>query len=62
MIELTDLQRQEVGRLKNDPLRISDPVTKLEYVLMRAEVYDRLSRIMQEVDPSLFEFEELDKP
>jgi hypothetical protein len=62
MIELTDLQRQEVGRLKNDPLRISDPVTKLEYVLVRAEVYDRLSRIMQEVDPSLFEFEELDKP
>ncbi len=62
MIELTDLQRQEVCRLKNDPLRVSDPVTKLEYVLVRAEVYDRLNRIMQEVDPSLFEFDELDKP
>lgn len=62
MIELTDLQGQEVRRLKNNPLRVSDPVTKLEYVLVRAEVYDRLSRIMQEVDPSLFEFEEIDTP
>jgi hypothetical protein len=59
VIELTEQQGQEVRKVPDGPVRITDPVTKLEYVIVRAEVYERLSRIMQEVDTSLYEYADL---
>jgi hypothetical protein len=40
MIELTDEQRQELG--KEEPARVRDPRTNDTYVLVRSEVYERL--------------------
>jgi hypothetical protein len=39
---------------------LTDPETKSEYVVLKAELYERMRRVFEEVDPSLFEFEELD--
>jgi hypothetical protein len=60
MLELTRDQRQEVRVAGDSPLRLTDPETKSEYVVLKAELYERMRRVFEEVDPSLFEFEELD--
>jgi hypothetical protein len=58
-IQLTREQRQVVEQSKG-PLRFVDPDSKREYVLLRAEMYERMRRLVEaEVgDPSFFEFEE----
>jgi hypothetical protein len=45
MIELTEQQRQE---LKNPEPRAHDPETGETYVLVRAEVYERLKGVLGE--------------
>jgi hypothetical protein len=60
MLELTRDQRQGVRVAGDSPLRLTDPETKSEYVVLKAELYERMRRVFEEVDPSLFEFEELD--
>jgi hypothetical protein len=59
-IELTHEQRQAVKR-GAEPVRVHDPDTLREYVLVRAEVFERMRKLLQteSVDPSLYEFEEL---
>jgi hypothetical protein len=47
MIELTEQQRQE---LKNPEPRARDPETGEAYVLVRAEVYERLKGLLGEED------------
>jgi hypothetical protein len=47
MIELTEQQRQE---LKNTEPRVLDPETGEAYVLVRAEVYERLKGLLSEED------------
>jgi hypothetical protein len=47
MIELTEQQRQE---LKNPEPRALDPETGETYVLVRAEVYERLKGLLGEED------------
>ncbi len=59
MIELTEEQRREVRRV-DGPVRLTDPETKAEYVVLKAEVYEQMRRVFEEVDPSLYEFEEID--
>ncbi len=46
MIELTEKQREE---LKGDggPLRVVDPVTRAEYVLVPADLYARLQPLLE---------------
>lgn len=58
MIELTEEQRRAVQA--NGELRLIDPLTRKEYVLIGAEVYERLRRVLEEVDPSFYEFEEIE--
>jgi hypothetical protein len=53
MIELTAEQRQA---LQGDtPLRLVDPSTNATYVLLRAEVYDRLKGLLEDDLPSMHE-------
>jgi hypothetical protein len=50
-IELTEEQRQALA-LSSPPCRVIDPSTKDEYVLIRAEVYERLRGLLEdEFDP-----------
>lgn len=44
MIELTQEQRQ--GLRHADAVRLSDPETGQEYILLRAEVYERLKQLL----------------
>jgi hypothetical protein len=60
MIELTNQQRQEVRRAGGGPVRVTDPETKAVYVVLRADLYGRMKRVFEEVDPSLYEFDEID--
>jgi len=62
-IQLTREQRQVVEH-SAEPLRFVDPDSKREYVLLRAELYERMRRIVdaEVVDPSLYEFEEPANP
>jgi hypothetical protein len=62
MIELTEQQRREVKEANGDAVRAFDPESKQEYVLLRAEAYQRLRELAEAevVDPSLYEFEEIE--
>lgn len=48
MIELTQEQHQALTNNEPEPVRVIDPVTTAEYVLVRAEVYDRLKTLLSE--------------
>jgi hypothetical protein len=62
-IPLTREQREAVLQSKG-PLRFIDPDSKREYILLPAELYERMRHMAQAevVDPSLYEFEEPAKP
>ena len=36
-----------------------DPETRAEYVVLKADLYERMRRVYEEVDPSLYEFDEV---
>ena len=63
MIELTERQHQEVAATK-DPVRILDRTTNSEYVLVRAEVFERMRKALEaeRVDPSFYELEDIELP
>ncbi len=42
MIELTEQQHPVMKATPSEPIRAIDPANNAEYVLLRAEVYDRL--------------------
>jgi hypothetical protein len=56
MLQLDDELRQQVERAGE--ARVTDPDTRREYVVVRAEVYDKMRRLLEEVDPSLYEFDD----
>lgn len=56
MIELTDQQAQMVEQDQATPTRLVNPRTKQTYVLLRADVYERL---VEEYDDSPWSREEL---
>ena len=62
MIELTEQQRREVKEANGNAVRAVDSESKQEYVLLRAEAYQRLRELSEAevVDPSLYEFEEIE--
>jgi hypothetical protein len=47
-----------------EPVRTLDPNSKRRYVLLRAELYERVRQLLQAeaIDPSLYEFEEPPNP
>jgi hypothetical protein len=48
MATLTPEQRQEIQRAGGEPVRLADPETKTEHVILKAEVYDRFSVLADE--------------
>ena len=46
MIKLTNQQWQELRQSSGSEVRVSDPQTRKEYVLVSAEVYDRLKKLL----------------
>jgi hypothetical protein len=42
MTTLTPEQRQEIQRAGVEPVRIADPETQTEYVLLKADLYHRI--------------------
>jgi hypothetical protein len=52
-LQLTEEERRLVRQGNGEPVRLTDPETKQEYVLLRAELYDRLKSLL--VDDSEFE-------
>ena len=49
MIELSEQQRQELA--KDEPVRICDPLTNETYVILRAQVYERLQERLYDDSP-----------
>ena len=46
MIELTQQQRNELKQITGNEVRVADPETGHQYVLLRAEVYERWRRLL----------------
>jgi hypothetical protein len=52
-LQLTEEEQREVRQAKREPVRLTDPETQQEYVLLRAEVYERMKSLLY--DDSDFE-------
>jgi hypothetical protein len=48
LIELTEQQHEALGRNGAEPVRAIDRSTNVEYVLVRAEVYERLKALLHD--------------
>jgi hypothetical protein len=57
---ITTELRQAIERAGDDPVRIEDPDTHTAYVLVKAEVFERMQSLaeVEEIDPSFFEFDD----
>ena len=51
MIELTQQQHQVLTHNGTQPIRAIDPATNVQYVLVRAEVYERLKPLLSDDMP-----------
>jgi hypothetical protein len=45
-LQLSEQERLAVRQANREPVRLTDPETKQEYVLLRAEIYDRLKSLL----------------
>ncbi len=66
MTTITPEQRQLVEQAGGEAVRLADAETSQEYVILRADVYDRMRHLLEveEIDPSFFEigdFEPIDE-
>ena len=55
--------RQAVAQSQGEPLRIEDPETHQSFVLLSADVYDRMRALLSEeedIDPSFFEIDDFE--
>jgi hypothetical protein len=62
MMTLSPEQRRVIGEAGDRPVPIIDPDTHQTYVIIKAEVYDRLRapREEEEIDPSFFEIDDFE--
>jgi hypothetical protein len=51
MIELTEEQRQAVQSQQDEPPRFVNPLTQETYVLVRAELYERIKPLLYDDSP-----------
>jgi hypothetical protein len=51
MIELTEEQRRHIQAAGEAPVRMTDPETMREYVVVPADVYEQLSAPMYDASP-----------
>jgi hypothetical protein len=61
-IELTDEQARALENGEKPP-RVVNPRTKETYFLVQAQLYEKMRQILEveEIDPSLYEFEEIEE-
>ena len=54
MTTFTPEQRQEIQRAGEEPVLVEDPETRIEYVILKAELYKRLQALIstESLDPS----------
>jgi hypothetical protein len=55
-LELTAEERRELRQANREPVRLTDPDTNQEYVLVRADIYDRLKSLLYvdtDFDPTM---------
>ena len=52
MTPLTPEQRQEIQRADEEPVRLADLETRAEYVLLKADVYDRIRALLNDTRSS----------
>jgi hypothetical protein len=52
--------RRQVEQAGDAPVRLVHPTTQEPYVVLRAQVYERMRRLLlaEQLDPSFYEFEE----
>jgi len=62
MVVLSPEQRRAIGEAGERPVPIIDPETHQTYVIIKAEVFERLrgSREEEEIDPSFFEIDDFE--
>ena len=53
MATLTPEQRQAIQRAGEEPVRLADPETQAEYVLLKADVYDRIRPLPKKRGPPI---------
>ena len=53
MATLTPEQRQEIQRAGEEPVRLADPETHTEYVILKADVYERIRALADETMPPI---------
>jgi hypothetical protein len=58
MTTLTAEQRQELAKAGDEPVRIEDPETHETYVLLKAEVYERIKPPPHDENPSAWQVPE----
>ncbi len=55
-LELTEEERRELRQGNRTPVRLTDPETRQEYILLPAEIYDRLKSLLyddRDFDPAM---------
>jgi len=58
---LTPEQKQAVREAGQGPVRLEDPETHQSYVILRAEIYERMRALTEEeIDPSFFEIDDFE--
>ena len=55
MITLTEELQQAVQAANAQPVRLVDPETRLEYVVLPAEVFDRVQHVFYDANPLTIE-------
>ena len=55
MIKLTKEQQQAIQDANGQPIRLTDPKTHLEYVVLPAEIFDRVQHVFSEANPLTIE-------
>ena len=55
MIKLTKEQQQAVQDSNGQPIRLTDPKTHLEYVVLPAEIFDRVQHVFSDANPLTIE-------
>ena len=53
MTILTPEQRQEIQRAGEEPVRLADPETQTEYVILKADAYDRIRALADLRGPAI---------
>lgn len=60
MATLTSEQKQEIQNAGEHPVAVEDPETHVKYVILKADVYERLQALLtvEKIDPSCYEYGE----